>query len=315
MFKPLEKKKFKKRVLFVGIPDMAYICLEGLNDAGVNIVGVLGPKKDHPTYFNFKHFVKRLNLNYIEYDKLDDAFLIKRIKDLDADIAVVCSFNYRIPKVLLASVKNGFINVHPSLLPKYRGPNPYSIVIANNEQETGVTLHFMDENFDTGDIIAQKQIVISELETMGTLFNRLNVLAFDMLFETLKKFETENLTAEKQPEGKFEKGINYSDEDLYINYSKSTIEIERFIRALNPFILARTNFRGTLTKILTAEIVECSPQNQPFGTIVKIENDKIYILTADGLLAPTSVQFGSFFAGTSKDFIKILNPRIGELFI
>ena len=109
---------FKKRILFVGIPDMAYIGLDGLLMAGVNIVGVLGPKKNHNMYFDFKNFTLSRGLNYIEYDELDEPRLIETIQTLDVEVAVVCSFNYKIPKVLLKSTKDGFINVHPSMLPK-----------------------------------------------------------------------------------------------------------------------------------------------------------------------------------------------------
>jgi len=309
------KKPFKKKVLFVGIPDMAYVCLDGLNKSGVNIVGVVGPKKNHPTYLSFKNFVNQQKLNFIEYDKLDDVFFIDKIKMLEADIAVVCSFNYKIPNVLLDSVKDGFINVHPSLLPKYRGPNPYSAIILNDEKETGVTLHFMDEEFDTGDVIVQKKVTISELETMGTLFNRTNILALEMLLETLKKYETDKLNKEKQPEGKFEKGKILPESMLFINYEKTAYEINSLIRALNPFILARTNFRRTLVKILSADIInEDFPGRNLPGEIVKIEDNKFYVATGKGLIAPSSMQFGSFFAGTSNEFIKILNPRIGEKF-
>lgn len=309
------QNSFKKKVLFVGIPDMAYVCLDGLIMAGVNIVGVVGPKKNHPTYLGFKNFVIQRNLNFIECEKLDDVFFIQKIKALNADIAVVCSFNYKIPKIMLESVKGGFINVHPSLLPKYRGPNPYSVVILNGESETGVTLHFMDENFDTGDIIAQKKLTIDKTETMGTLFNRLNILAFDMLFETLKKYETDKLSCEKQPDGDFEMGKLLSEDALFINFEKSAKEIESLIRALNPFVLARTNFRGTLVKILSAEVInETLPANYPTGTIVRIERYKFYVATGKGLIAMTSMQFGSFFAGTSKEFIEILNPKVGEKF-
>lgn len=308
------EKKFKKRILFVGIPDMAYICLDGLNMAGMNIVGVVGPKKDHPTYLSFRNFVNLRNLNFIEYDSLDDVFFINKIKDLNADIAVVCSFNYKIPKAMLEGVKDGFINVHPSLLPKYRGPNPYSAVIINGETETGLTLHFMNETFDTGDIIAQKKVALSDVETMGTLFNRTNILALDMLLDSLKKYEASKLPREKQQEGKFPVGSLLTEEALFIDYNKTAVESERLIRALNPFVLAKTTFRGTLTKILTAEVVEYSQEKQSPGTIVKIEKDKFYIKTGKGLLAPTAMQFGSFFAGTSKEFIKILNPRVGEEF-
>lgn len=305
---------FTKRVLFVGIPDMAYVCLDGLNRAGVNIVGVVGPKKDHQTYFSFKNFVLQRNLNYIEYYSLDDEYFIDEIKDLNADMAIVCSFNYKVPKVLLDSIKSGFINVHPSLLPKYRGPNPYTAAILNDENESGVTLHFMDETFDTGDIVAQKKIPIGEFETMGTLFNRTNILALDMLLEMLMNFETGVFERQKQPQGEFEKGKILPEEALYLNYNDSARRNELLIRALNPFVLARTSFRGNQVKILTADVVDENVSYQTTGEIVKIESDKFYVSTSKGLLAPTSMQFGSFFAGTSKEFIKILNPKVGETF-
>ena len=92
---------FKKRILFVGIPDMAYIGLDGLLMAGVNIVGVLGPKKNHNMYYDFKNFVLSRRLNYIDYDELDETQLIETIRSLDIDAAVVCSFNYKIPRILL----------------------------------------------------------------------------------------------------------------------------------------------------------------------------------------------------------------------
>lgn len=315
----LPKRVLQKRVLFIGIPDMAYVCLDGLTISEVNIIGVLGPKKDHPTYSDFKQFVQIKNLNYIEYDELDDEIFIEKIRDLNADIAVVCSFNYKVPKVLLDSVKGGFINVHPSLLPKYRGSNPYSSVIINNERETGVTLHFMDEGFDTGDIIFQNSLPLSPSETMGTLFNRTNILAFHMIMEALKTYEEGELPRHKQPEGVFETGVKFKDEDLFIDYKKPAREIESFIRSLNPFILAKTKFRGTYVKIFTADSIDDASgidltEKHPLGTIVKIENEKFYISTGKGLIVPTSMQFGSFFSGTSKEFIKILNPKIGEQF-
>lgn len=309
------RTRFKKRILFVGIPDMAYIGLDGLLMAGVNIVGVLGPKKDHNMYFDFKNFVLARRLNYIDYDELDESQLIEKIKKLDIDAAVVCSFNYKIPKVLLESVKDGFINVHPSMLPKYRGGNPYSRVIMNGETETGVTIHFMDEGFDTGDIIAQKGYHIHAKATMGTLFNELNVIGIELLLQVLQAYETQPLTRIPQPRGDFVSGKGLLEQDLFINYNKSAEEIERFIRALNPFILASTIFRGNMMKIMKAEVASdafCVPH--PAGTVAKIEGDKFFISTSKGLIVPTVMQFGSFFMGDSKDFIRIVNPKIGEEF-
>lgn len=310
----MSETKFKKRILFAGFPDMAYVCLDGLRVSGVNIVGVIGPKKNHPTYESFKTFIQSRNLDFIEYDKLDDKDFIKKIKDLKVDVAVVCSFNYKIPKVLLEAVKDGFINVHPSLLPKYRGSNPYSTVIINDEKETGVTLHFMDENFDTGDIIRQQRISITPFETMGTLFNRLNLLAFKMLLDTLTEYEKAELPRTKQPEGEFETGKLPGSKAFFIKWEKPAVEIERFVRALNPFLISATSFRQNIVKIFSTEVVPGKTKEPP-GTIVKIKNDKIYIATSEGLLVPTVLQFGSFFAGTSKDFIRILNPKVGERFL
>lgn len=309
------RNAFKKRILFVGIPDMAYIGLDGLLMAGVNIVGVLGPKKDHNMFWDFRNFVLARRLNYIDYDELDEQQLIKKIQELDVDAAVVCSFNYKIPRVLLNSVKDGFINVHPSMLPKYRGGNPYSRVIMNGESETGVTIHFMDEGFDTGDIIAQKAYHIHSKATMGTLFNELNVLGIELLLQVLQAYETQELVRIKQPAGDFISGKGLTDRDIFINYNKTAEEIERFIRALNPFILASTTFRGNLMKIMKAEVASdafCIPH--PAGTVAKIEDDKFFIATAKGLIVPTVLQFGSFFIGDSKDFIRIVNPKIGEEF-
>ena len=306
---------FKKRILFVGIPDMAYIGLDGLLMAGVNIVGVLGPKKDHNMYEAFRDYTLSRKLNFIEYDELDEPQLIQKIKDLNVDVAVVCSFNYKVPKSLMEATKDGFINVHPSMLPKYRGGNPYSRVIMNGETETGVTIHFMDERFDTGDIIAQKPYHIHSKATMGTLFNELNVIGIELLLQVLQAYEVQELPRIKQPQGDFISGRGLSERDIFINYNRTAEEIERFIRALNPFILASTIFRGNLMKIMKAEVASdafCIPH--PAGTVAKIEDDKFFIATSKGLIAPTVLQFGSFFIGDSKDFIRIVNPKIGEEF-
>ena len=306
---------FKKRILFVGIPDMAYIGLDGLLMSGVNIVGVLGPKKDHNMYYDFKNFVLSRGLNYIEYDELDEPQLIDKIHSLDVDAAVVCSFNYKIPKVLYESTRDGFINVHPSMLPKYRGGNPYSRVIMNGETETGVTIHFMDENFDTGDIIAQKPYHIHSKATMGTIFNELNVLGIELLLQVLQLYESQPLPRLAQPRGDFVSGKGLSEQDLFINYNKTAEEIERFIRALNPFLLASTTFRGNMMKIMKAEIAsDAYSVPHPAGTVAKIEHDKFFVATSKGLIVPTVMQFGSFFMGDSKDFIRIVNPKIGEEF-
>lgn len=293
---------------------MAYICLEGLLSAGVNIVGVMGAKPNHNTFSSFKSYVESKNLNYIDWTDLKDEKFIQTIKDLDIDAAVVCSFNYKIPKVLLDCAKEGFINIHPSLLPKYRGGNPYSNVILNGEKETGITIHFMDEDFDTGDIIVQKTVPLLDFETMGTLFNRLNFMGMELLLNVLKEFESKTLPRKKQEKGEFVFGKGIKDDDLLINYTDTAEEIERFIRALNPFLFASTTFRGNLMKVFSAYFVEEDASAYPIGSIAKIKDNNVYIATSKGFILPKAMQFGSFFAGSSADFIRILSPKVGEEF-
>ena len=305
----------KKRILFVGLPDMAYICLEGVLNAGFNVVGVMGPKRNHETYTNFKQFALSKGMNFIDWTDLKSPQFLDYIKSLNVDVAVVASFNYKIPKELLEIPKFGFVNVHPSLLPKYRGGNPYTNVIMNGEKETGVTIHFMDEGFDTGDIITQKSVEISPIETMGTLFNRLNLLGMQLLVGTLAELEKkDSLPRYKQPDGEFISGKSVKDKDLFINYRQSAVDIERFIRALNPFLIASTTFRGNMIKIFMAQAVKGNSARFPIGSIAKIEDDKFYIATANGFICPTALQFGSFFVGNAQDFMRILAPKIGEVF-
>lgn len=311
----INQQSSKKRILFVGLPDMAYICLEGVLNAGFNVVGVMGPKRNHETYANFKQFSISKGLNFIDWTDLKAPEFLDYIKSLNVDVAVVSSFNCKIPKELLDIPKFGFINIHPSLLPNYRGGNPYSNVIMNGEKFTGVTIHFMDEGFDTGDIITQKTVEISPIETMGTLFNRLNLLGMQLLVGVLSELEkNDELPRYKQPSGDFIEGKSIKEKDLFIDYRKSAVEIERFIRALNPFLIASTTFRGNMIKIFMAQAIEENSARFPIGSIAKIEKDKFYIATAKGFISPTALQFGSFFVGNAQDFIRILAPKIGEVF-
>ena len=308
-------KKLTKRVLFVGIPDMAFIGLDGLTSAGVNIVGVVGPKKNHEMFSSFKNFVLQRGFNFIDYNELDDADFIQKLTDLKIDIAVVCSFNYKIPKVMLNTAKDGFINVHPSLLPDYRGGNPYSRVIYNQEAQSGVSIHFMDENFDTGDIIYQETRPLWVKETMGTLFNRLNLLGVEMLIKVLNSYEKETLIRIPQPTGTFKKAPGFSETEQYIDFSMPAEKIEALVRALNPFILAKTIFRSIPVKVMKVDYTNDSPPSgSKIGEVIKTENNDVYIATGKGMLIPRVIQFGSYFCGDSEDIVNILQPQKGEFF-
>lgn len=297
------------------MPDMALVCMAKLVAEHVNIVACVPPPKTDGTYKLFCDFAKQLGMNVISYDKsvLDEDF-VNKIKALEPDLGIVCSYCKLLPMEFLNIPKDGFINTHPSLLPKYRGGNPYSHVIINGEKETGVTLHFMDEHFDTGDIVAQQKVEVFNTDTMGTVFNRLNFLAADMLLRFLIKYEKgEKIIRIPQPQGDFVKApsIKSATEDVLINWNKPATEIDRFIRALNPFINAGTRYRQNYLKIHTAYIENRDSGFYP-GTIVSTDGD-LGVATKKGIIHITVLQAGSYFIGEASEFIKLSNCKIGEI--
>ena len=293
---------------------MAIITLAKLYKSGFNIVAVVPPHKNNNTYNFFTEYVKTLGLPVIDYEHtLRDMDFLKKVRNLEADIAVVCSYNKLFPKEFLLTTKDGFVNTHPSLLPQYRGPNPYSHVIMNDEKETGVTFHFMDESFDTGDIIASYKISVDKNETMGTLFNKTNYFAADALCY-LMNFYNENgsLPRVEQPKGeyKYAYSIEAAKGENYINWSKSAREIQTYIRALNPFISAAARFRGQGVKIHTASYQDKNTKYEP-GTICSIK-DTIGVATGKGILHIKTLQVGTYIVGDTSDFIRIFDPKVGE---
>ena len=284
--------------------------------SGVKIVGAIGPKKTHNTYNAFKNFVKSRNVNFIEYDSIKDDSLIKLIKNLKIDIAVVCSFNDKIPLKFINAIKDGIINLHPSLLPQYRGGNPYARVIMNGEKQTGVTLHFMSEGFDEGDIIAQEVCELFPYETMGTIFNRTNNIGVAMLVKALIHYEkTGSLPRTKQPEGEFIKAPNIADEEMILNFNKPATELERLVRALNPYFSAVTFFKNQVVRVHKATVAHLNDvEKYSNGQICAIKDNKVYIKTSDGCIIPEVLQFSGYFTGDCIDFIRITQPNIGDTF-
>ncbi len=295
---------------------MALICFSKLYQAGINIVAAVPPAKTEPTYGYFMQYVGEYDVPIISYDNsLKDPNFISEIKKLGADIAVVCSYNKLFPKEFLEVTKDGFINTHPSLLPEYRGGNPYSHPIIDGKKETGVSLHFMDENFDTGDIISQHKIPIDSQETMGTLFTKLNYVSADALINALRFYEQNSILPRvKQPEGNFKKAfaIDIKFGNNIIDWSRSAAEVERFIRALNPFVSAFSRYNGEFLKIHTAYAQNKKTRYRP-GTICHVK-DTVGVACGEGVLHIKTMQIASYIMGDANDFIRILKPKVGDRF-
>lgn len=294
---------------------MALVCLNKLAAKGINVIGVVPPAKDDPTNKLMVDTASSLGFDIIEYNSsLNDKGFLQRIKNLNADLGVVASFNKKLPKELLQLTKDGFINLHPSKLPHYRGANPYSHVIINGEEESAITLHYMDENFDTGDIISQYCFSLDLNETMGTLFYRTNLMCASMLYEALDYYETHEFPRRPQPtDGEYIKAeaLTFEKKNIFIDWNKSAEEIERFIRALNPYIGALTCYNGTILRVNSAYVIERSHKFTP-GMICDTKGS-LKVACGEDILELDSIQYGPFFISTGRDFIERINPKKGEI--
>lgn len=308
------------KILFAGMPEMGPICLRSLHDAKKNIVGVIMPPKSNMALYNaMLHLTQSLGLEAISYEKnMREPDFVEQVRSKDADIAIVASYNKRFPKELLQSTKLGFVNSHPSLLPLYRGGNPYFYPIFNNDRASGVTLHFMDEEFDTGDIIVQQEVPILPYETMGTLFNRTNFI-FAQAQINLISFLEDGHTLPRKPQdktGDYPKADMLFEQEGHtrIDWNMSADAVDRFVRACNPFLGAMSFYRGNMVKIHTGFFdINRSVEHAP-GTVVESDAVHIGIATGKGVYYPTSLQVGSYFVGDVRMLSQFVSPSVGDVF-
>ena len=310
----------KKRILFVGMPDTAFVTLHYLNHAGVNIVAVIPPPQSHPASLTFCEYTKKFDYEIICPKKnINEPEIIEKVKELNVDLVVVTSYSQKFSKEFLNVAKDGVINVHPSLLPEYRGANPYTHVILNGETQTGVTIHKMDETFDTGDILMQNVLPILPNETMGTLFNKLNKLSADMLIQFLEVYENNGMPlgisqSKLNPPVHYAHKIIPESPQVSIDWNNSAEFLERFVRALNPFFPPSTSYKGYSIKIFSADI-EAMPKNlrKEIGLVCRV-GKTIDVITGNGILKIKTLQMGSFFIGDAKDFLSRVKLKVGDKF-
>ena len=244
-------------IIFMGTPDFAKESLEAIYNAGHNIIAVI-TNPDRPKGRGMKliaspvkEFAIEKNIQVLQPEK------IKEIKDtlvqLKPDLFCVVAYGKILPKDILEIPKLGSINVHGSLLPKYRGAAPIQWAVINGDKQTGITTMYMDEGMDTGDIILKQELEISENETTGELWNRLSKIGGELLVKTLEKIEDGTAPRIKQaPE--FTLAPMLSKEIAKIDWkNKTAIEIKNLIRGLNPILGAYTTYKGKKIKIWKAE--------------------------------------------------------------
>ena len=280
------------KVVFMGTPDFSVPVLESLIKNTNVVVVVTQPdkligRKKELTPTPVKRLALENNIEVFQPSRIKEDY--QKILDMNPDIIITCAYGQIIPKVLLDNPKFGCINVHASLLPKYRGGAPIHRCLLNGEEETGVTIMYMDEGMDTGDMISKSVYKIQDTDNVGLLHDKLSILGAELLIETLPSIIDGTATRIKQDskEATFATVIKREDERL--DFSKTRKEIINHIRALNPWPLANTNINGLEIKVLEAYSEEYD-KNECSSKIIDVKKDAIGIKCSDGIIYITKIK-------------------------
>ena len=270
------------KILFMGTPDFAEASLEKLYNAGLEIVGVVtNPDKQKGRGMKFaesdvKKFAVEKNLKLFQPEKVkeNDEF-INNIKKLKPDIICVVAYGKILPKEILEIPEKGCINLHASLLPKYRGAAPIQWAVLNGDKITGVSTMYMNEKMDEGDIILQEEVQIGEYETTGELWNRLKVIGADLLLKTINEIEKGTAKRIKQGED-FSLAPMLNKQMAKIDFTKSVQEIKNKVCGLNPIMGAYVIYEGKKIKLWKVEMLENSKADEILGEKVEDKEARNY---------------------------------------
>lgn len=286
-------KNERLRIVFMGTPEFSVPVLEALIE-NYQVVGVVTqPDKEVGRH----HEIKPTPVKEVALKHKISVFQPQKIKkeyqdilDLKADLIVTCAYGQMIPKEILEAPQYGCINVHASLLPKLRGGAPIHRAIINNEARTGVTIMYMVEKMDAGDILAQIDTPIYKDDNVGTLHDRLSNLGAKLLIETIPDLVSGNIKPIPQKEEEVTYAWNIKREEEKIDFNKRTIDIYNQIRGLNPWPGGYALLEGKVVKIYEARISDSFFTTKKNGEIGKIYEDGIGISTKDGEIIVTKLQ-------------------------
>lgn len=283
------------KVIFMGTPDFSVGTLEALVKAGHEVVlAVTQPDKPkgrgkEMQFTPVKEAALRHDIPVFQPKKVRDPECMEELRKYHADIMVVIAFGQILPQEILDMTPYGCVNVHASLLPKYRGAAPIQWSIIDGEEVTGVTTMQMDAGLDTGDMLLKTEIKIEADETGGSLHDKLAEAGATLCVETLKALEEKTVTPEKQGETPTAYAKMLDKKLGNIDWTMDAVSIERLIRGLNPWPSAYTMWNGKVMKIWRGEVLEASGEQMP-GTIVAVSKDSFTVQTGKGQLRILELQ-------------------------
>lgn len=281
-------------IVFMGTPDFSVESLKRLKEKH-NVVAVVSqpdkPKGRGKKLVNtpVKQFALDNGIEKIyQPEKIKDEDFVKVLKNLDADLFVVVAYGQLLSEQVLNIPKYGCINVHGSLLPKYRGAAPIQWAIINGEEKTGVTIQYMEKGLDSGDMILKEEIIIEKTETYKTLYDKMSIVGAETLIKAIELIETGNVNAEKQNHDEATYAPMIYKEMGHINWNNSSKDIINLIRGINPIPMAYSIYKDEVFKI--SEVEEVSGYSGNIGEIVDVQKDGFIVKTKDSAIIIKEMQ-------------------------
>ena len=305
------------RTVFMGTPDFALQTLQGLIDAGCNMVGVY-TQPDRPkgrgkqlTAPPVKELALQYDIPVYQPVKLRQPEAVAELEALAPDLIVVVAYGQILPKSALDIPAHGCINVHASLLPKYRGAAPINKAIIDGETETGITTMYMDVGLDTGDMLIKKSLLIGPEETAGALHDRLASLGRETMEETLQQLCAGSLQREIQDDEQSTYASMMKKEDGRIDWSRSSLAIHNHVRGLDPWPGAYTSLNGELLKL--ARTSPDFTNGGKAGSVVSADKNGVRIACGSGTLLVQELQLAGRKRLAAGDFLRGCSLETGTV--
>lgn len=285
------------KVIFMGTPEFSVGTLEALIEAGHEVaLAVTQPDKPKGRggkmqYTPVKEAALKHGIPVFQPKKVREPECVEELKQYNADIIVVIAFGQILPKEILEMTPFGCVNVHASLLPKYRGAAPIQWAVIDGEEVSGVTTMQMDEGLDTGDMLLKTEIRLDEKETGGSLHDKLAAAGAELCVRTLKGLEEKTIVPKPQGESPTAYARMLDKKLGNIDWSRDAESIERLVRGLNPWPSAYTNWDGKVMKIWEARAEKRAAETGGVpGTVISVEKDGFCVETGDGVLKVLALQ-------------------------
>ena len=304
------------KLIYMGTPLFSLAPLKALKEHGFEITLLITQpdrrrgRKMQITYSELKTYALENDIEVFQPEDANSHESIEKIKNTDADVIVVASYGQIIKEEILYMKKYHAINIHASLLPKYRGAAPVQAAIINEDKVTGITLMKMSKGLDTGNMLMTREIVISNDDTADTLTMKLSNLGAEMIVEYLAGLDTfDEGTPQDDSKSSYVRMIK--KEDAFIDFSESASKTEHIIRAMQPWPVAFTTYKGENMKIFSAAIVKDTSEKK-IGTILNVNEDGILIKCKDDAIIISEVQMPNKKRMKVSDYIRGNKIEIGE---